>query len=331
VSSPCPLPDAIDVHAHFLTPRYRDEATAAGHARPDGMPYLPDWSVDSTLDLMNEAGIRAAVLSVSSPGVHFGDDAKARDLARHMNEAAAAVVAAHADRFGLFACLPLPDVDGALEEVAFALDQLGADGVVVQTNHSGVYLGDERLSSLLSELDRRGACVFLHPTSPNCACGAGPGLRYPRPMMEFMFETTRSVFDFILSGGLDRWPNLRVVVPHGGAAIPVLADRVASMIPMLGLSPGMDAQRLFASLRQLYYDLAGQPVPRLLSALLTVADADRLLYGSDFPFTPRPLVGRLAALLGETPLFDEAMRAKVSRGNALRLFPRFALEAPAGD
>jgi len=330
VSAPHPLPGAIDVHAHFLTPRYRDEATAAGHAQPDGMPALPEWSVESALSLMDEAGIRAAMLSVSSPGVHFGDDGRARDLARHMNEAAAAVVAARPDRFGFFACLPLPDVEGALAEVAFAFDHLGADGVVVETNHAGVYLGDERLSSLLSELDRRGACVFLHPTSANCACGAGPGLRYPRPMMEFMFETARTTFDFILSGAADRWRNLRLIVPHGGATISVLADRVASMIPMLGLAPGLDAPRLFAQLKRFYYDLAGQPVPRLLPALLTIADADRLLYGSDYPFTPRPLVGRLAAQLGQTPLFDEASRVKVAHANALGLFPRLATQTHIG-
>ncbi len=325
------LPNAIDVHAHFLTPRYREEAIAAGHGRPDGMPGLPEWSPEAALELMDEAGIRVAMLSVSSPGVHFGDNVKARALGRHMNEAAAAVVAARPDRFGFFACLPLPDVEGSLEELEFAFDHLRADGVVVQTNHAGVYLGDERLSTLLTVLDRRAACLFLHPTSPNCGCGGGPGLRYPRPMMEFMFETTRTVFDLILSGAMDRWANLRLIVPHAGAAIPVLADRAASMIPLLELGPDMDGPRFFAHLKRLHYDLAGQPIPRLLPALLSLADTDRLLYGSDYPFTPRPFVGRLAALLGETTLFDDASRAKVANGNALRLFPRFSAQALPGD
>jgi len=324
VTNPFPLPDAIDVHSHFLTPRYREEASAAGHSRPDGMPALPAWSAEDALGLMDEVGIRASVLSVSSPGVHFGDRDRARALARHMNETAAQVKADRPDRFGFFACLPLPDVDAALEETVYAFDSLGADGVVAQTNHAGVYLGDDRLAPLLGELDRRGACLFLHPTSPHCACAAGPGLRYPRPMMELLFETTRTVIDLILSGALDRYPNLRIIVPHAGATIPALADRVASMIPLLGLGDTMDAARLFLHLKRLYYDLAGQPTPRMLPALLTLADPEKLLYGSDYPFTPRPFVGRLASLLRAAPQFDESARTRIAHGNALRLFPRFA-------
>jgi predicted TIM-barrel fold metal-dependent hydrolase len=324
VTASFPLAEAIDVHAHFLTPRYREEAIAAGHGRPDGMPALPDWSVESALSLMDEAGMRASILSVSSPGVHFGDDAKARALARHVNEAAAKAVSDHPRRFGFFASLPLPDIDGALEEIAYAFDALMADGVVLDTNYAGVYPGDEPLAPILAELDRRSASVLIHPTSPNCSLLSGPGLRYPRPMLEFMFETTRTVFDLILTGALDRYSHLKVIVPHAGATIPVLADRAASMIPLLGLSESFDEARFFAHLRRLHYDLAGQPVPRLLSALLTIADPDRLLYGSDSPFTPRPLVGRLATRLGETPLLNAAAREKVASANALRLFPRLA-------
>jgi len=327
VSSAAPAPalaGAIDVHSHFLTPRYRDEAIAAGHARPDGMPALPDWSIETTVAMMDEMGIRSSVLSVSSPGVHFGDDARARALARHVNEEAAKVVAKHSARFGMFASLPLPDVDGALEEVAYAFDTLKADGVVLQTNHNGAYLGDERLDPLLAELDRREACIFIHPTSPICSCCQSPGLRYPRPMMEFMFETARTVFDLILSGALDRHPRLKIIVPHAGATIPVLADRVASMIPMLGVEASLGAPQFFGHLKRFYFDLAGQPVPRLLAALLTIADEDRLLYGTDWPFTPRPLVTRLAEALAATPLLSAAARTKMTRENAFALFPRFA-------
>lgn len=318
------FPGAIDVHAHFLTSRYRDEAIAAGHARPDGMPGFPEWSVEAALSLMDEAGIRTSMLSISSPGVHFGDDAKARSLARHVNEAAAKIVSDHPDRFGFFASLPLPDIDGALTEIAYAFDVLKADGVVLETNSDGVYPGDDAQSPVLSELGRRGACVFLHPAAPHELARSGPAIRYPLPMMEFMFETTRAVFDLIFTGTLERCPNLEIIVPHAGATIPVLADRAASMIPLLGLAESLDEKRFFSQLRRLHFDLAGQPVPRLLSTLLSIADPDRLLYGSDSPFTPRPFVGRLAAKLAQTPLLDEATRAKIASANALRLFPRFA-------
>ena len=161
MTGPFALPGAIDVHTHFLTPRYREEAIAAGHVRPDGMPALPEWSDNEALSLMDAVGVSASILSISSPGVHFGDDARARSLARHVNETAAKVVSDHPTHFGFFASLPLPDIDGALNEIAYAFDVLNADGVVLETNSAGAYPGDEALFPVLRELDGRSACVFI--------------------------------------------------------------------------------------------------------------------------------------------------------------------------
>jgi predicted TIM-barrel fold metal-dependent hydrolase len=203
----------IDVHAHFTTERCITEATAAGHLEPDGTPedYWPYWSASRHLDLMDQAGIDRAILSMSSPGVHFGDDAAARVLAREVNEAGAWIRQQHPDRFGQFAALPLPDADGALVEIAYALDDLGADGVIILSNSGGRYLGDSHLSPVLAELDQRRAVIFLHPTScvghEHVSCGR------PRPMIEFLFDTARTVVDFILSGAAERFPNLQLIVP----------------------------------------------------------------------------------------------------------------------
>ena len=101
----------IDVHSHFLLPEYVAAAERAGHLRPDGMPGWPEWSVHKQLDLMDRNEIATAWMSVSSPGVHFGDDFRAQVLARRMNEAAAELGRDHPGRFGSFASLPLPDVD----------------------------------------------------------------------------------------------------------------------------------------------------------------------------------------------------------------------------
>ncbi|MFF7258816.1 amidohydrolase family protein [Streptomyces sp. NPDC008159] len=158
----------VDVHAHHLPDFYVEQATAAGHVHPDGMGGWPSWSVRDRLDLMDRNGIETAMLSLSSPGVHFGDDKAARLLARRVNEYTADVARENRGRFGSFASLPLPDVDGALEEIAFAFDELGADGVALLTHTHGVYLGDARLEPVFAELDRRKAVVFLHPTSPVC-------------------------------------------------------------------------------------------------------------------------------------------------------------------
>src|SRR5690606_11451108 len=127
--------------------------------------------------------------SISAPGLHFGDDAAARGLARYVNEEGAKAMQAFPRRFGMFASLPLPEIDGSLKEIEYAFDVLKADGVVVQSNHNGVYLGDKRLDPVFAELDRRSARIFIHPTNPYCPCCSGqdpallPPIGYPFPMI----------------------------------------------------------------------------------------------------------------------------------------------------
>lgn len=156
----------IDVHHHILPPVYMDALRATGFDRYGGIRF-PAWRPEDSLEVMDRHGIAAAVVSVSTPGVAFGGDpAAARALARACNEWAAELVAAHPGRFGAFACLPLPDVDGALAEAAHALDTLGLDGVVLLASNGGRYLGDAVFEPLFEELNRRRAVAFLHPTTP---------------------------------------------------------------------------------------------------------------------------------------------------------------------
>jgi predicted TIM-barrel fold metal-dependent hydrolase len=273
----------IDVHAHFLTGSYVTQARAAGHDVPDGMPTWPDWSATAHLELMDRTGIDTAVLSVSWPGTHFGDAAAARRLAREVNDAGAQLVHDYPGRFGLFASLPLPDTDDALSELVYAFDTLGADGVIVESNAHGVYPGDHRLEPVFAELARRRATVLVHPTSP--PCWQQTALGCPRPMIEFIFDTARVVTGLILAGTLTRHPEINIIVPHGGGALPLLADRIKAFLS--ASSPPLDpAPDPVAQLRRLYYDLAGTPFPRQVPALLSLVGPGQLLYGSDFCFTP---------------------------------------------
>jgi predicted TIM-barrel fold metal-dependent hydrolase len=312
---------SIDVHAHYITDHYREAAIAAGHSKPDGMPAIPEWDVDNTLAVMDSIGIQTAMLSISSPGIHFGDDNAAKALARAINEEGAKIVSDHPGRFGLFASLPLPDTQNSLKELEYVMDELKVDGIVLETNFHGVYLGDNRLEELFCELNKRSAIVFIHPTSPSCACCQSLALGYPRPMLEFMFETTRSVTNLILSGVTQRYPNVRIIVPHAGAALPVLIDRIAGLTPILGLSTSFSEAELFQEFKKLYFDLAGTPLPRLLPALLTIANTDHIMYGSDFPFSTEALVRSLMTKLENSNLDKKQLKAFM-RDNALKLFPR---------
>ena len=317
-------PQRVDVHAHFLPDGYRAAAIEAGHGQPDGFPQLPEWSADAHVDVLDRLGIATALLSVSSPGVHFGDDAAARHLARSVNEAGRAAVEAHPGRFGHLASLPLPDVDGALAEIAHCYDELAVDGVTLLTNAGGTYLGDPAIEPVFDELDRRGARVFLHPTSP--ACWDATSLGRPRPMVEFLFDTTRAVVNLVLNGTIARHPDIEVIVPHAGATLPVIADRVAMFSLVLAdVDPSADVLR---DLGRLHYDLAGFPLPRQLDALLALTTLEHLHYGSDYPFTPEQVVAMTAEQLAEAGAPPGSVLAALA-ANTRRLFPNLGPDAPA--
>lgn len=308
----------IDVHTHFVPDFYREALLAAGISRPDGIKGIPEWSVQSALETMDRLQVARSYLSISSPGVHFGDDAAAAELSRRVNEEAVRIRAERPDRFGFFASVPLPDIDAAVSELRYALTTLDADGIVLETNTHGMYLGDDRLEPLYAEAESRGAVIFIHPTTPHEAEHLALG--YPRPMLEFFFDTTRSITQLILSGSLERHPDLKIIVPHAGAALPVLANRIELLLPILS-EPGQGAlPSVRKALRSLHFDLAGAPVPELLGALLQVADPDRIHYGSDYPFTPADACARLADTLDATDVLDDPLRERIYTTNSARLF-----------
>jgi predicted TIM-barrel fold metal-dependent hydrolase len=286
----------VDVHAHFLTGDYVDAAIAAGIEHPDGMPQWPSWTVEQQLALMRDNGIRHAMLSISSPGVSFAG-AEAAALARHVNDFAAATVAAHPERFSFFASLPLPDVDAAVTEAVRATDHHGAAGVVLMSNSGGRYLGDPALDPLWECLDTRHAIVFVHPTSPPGVDAVALGR--PAPMIEFMFETTRTITDLIFASVLTRHPRIRFVIPHCGAALPLLAQRI-EMFRSLWPAPDGGAPGPLttdAHLRRMWFDTAGKPLPTHATVLRDVVGTERILYGSDSCWTPAFAVGQQVAAL----------------------------------
>jgi predicted TIM-barrel fold metal-dependent hydrolase len=317
-ANPTPL---VDVHAHFVTDGYVAAARAAGHLHPDGMPGWPVWDEAEHLRLMDQWGVGMATLSISSPGTHFGDDGAARVLTRQVNEFGAAEMRAHPDRFGHFASLPLPDVDGSLVEARYALDELGSDGVAIETNAHGQYLGDESFEPLYAELDRRKAVVFVHPTSPPCHSAVSLGR--PRPMLECIFDSTRTVSDLVFSGVLTRYPDIQWIFTHGGGALPLLADRI-ELFRRVFLGSDDGQATVGDQLRRLWWDMAGTPFPRQVPALIAAFGSDHLLYGSDYCWTPAlGTAAQVASLDGAPPPDGDTWRDLTTR-NATRLLPRLA-------
>jgi len=304
-------PGRIDTHHHIVPPSFaawlRKKGIEAG-----GLP-IPQWSADSAIALMDKYRIQTAIMSISTPGVHLGDDDEAREKAREMNEYAADAVRKHPDQLGFFATLTLPDVKGSLDELAYAFDQLHADGVVLLANSRGIYLGDRSFDPLFDELNRRKAVVFIHPSF---LYGVDPVKGLPPFIADFLLDTTRAAIRLAGSGTLDRCPDLKVILSHAGGFVPYAAYRIAGTA-----SP----KRYFAEgiehLQKFYFDIALSGSPTALPALMAFAKPDHLLFGTDWPYAAEAIVGTFTGMY-ESYSFDEAQRASIDRGNAEALFPR---------
>ncbi|MFJ6541680.1 amidohydrolase family protein [Streptomyces sp. NPDC091385] len=255
--------------------------------------------------------------SVTSPGVHLGDDADARELARAVNEYGAEVVKDRPDRFGHFASIPLPDVDAAVAEAVYALDVLGADGVVLMSNAHGKYLGDADFEPLWAELDRRSANVFVHPAQPPMTLLPGT----PAPLADYVFDTTRTALNMVLNGVMDRYRNVRVILSHGGGFLPYAAYRFSGLTATV-VDPERDAEDIVRALKRFYFDTALSASPSALPSLLAFAEPGHVLYGSDWPFAPTEAGSYYNHFLETYPDFAPGQAAAVNRGNAEALFPR---------
>jgi 6-methylsalicylate decarboxylase len=304
----------IDAHVHLLPDAYRAELE-----RRDLLTFpLPPWSVERTCALMERHEIDAAVMSLSPPGVFFGDQPLAGELARMVNEQTAELVRSDPDRFAGLAVLPLPDVDSAMAELEYALDDLRLDGVALLSNVAGTYPGDRAWDPLFDELGLREAYVFLHPQAPP----GPPALpEHPVWLYEFPFDTTRAVANLIYSGTLERCAGIRLQVAHLGGAAPFLAHRLASLAAREPERAAAAPAGALEYLRRLYYDtgLSNHMLP--FDATLGVAEFDRIVFGSDWPYADLPESGDPAPGLGDLGAAD---RARVDAANAAALVPRLA-------
>ncbi|MBN2025209.1 MAG: amidohydrolase [Actinobacteria bacterium] len=308
----------IDVHHHIVPPQYAAALAGMGITSTGGRP-LPQWDLEENLAFMDRQGIETAILSVSAPGVFFGDRGLAKELARTCNEYLAELVGEYPQRFGAFAVLPLPDVAAALTELDYALDTLKLDGVGLLSGVDGRYMGDPAYDALFDELDRRGAVIFMHPDTP--AETATSGFSLPPSLIEFVFETTRAVATLLFGGTLERCPDLRLILPHAGGTVPYIALRLC-----LGqFWPGLQEQvpqGVIAYLQRFYYDTALAGAPFALRSLQELVDNSHILFASDYPFAPElATVATIGGLDGYDG-FDADALASIYHGNARALFPR---------
>ena len=312
-------PRRIDVHFHHIPPFYREAVYAAGRAPAIGK--YPDWTPEIALAVMDTHGIEVALTSLAQPGVGFGTQASAEELARRCNDYAAELTARWPSRFGAFATVPVWSMDGACKEVAYAFDTLGFDGISLFASYGEKFLGDREFDPLFEILDARGAVVFVHPgLHPS---SRGLTLPWPAFMMEYLFDTTRAVVNLIFSGAIARFPRIRFILPHAGGLVPYFAWRL-SVSPMIDARlPQLARDEIFAGLAHFWYDNALSPGEQTFGSLDHVVRPERVVFGSDFPFANARVIAE-AVRTHESGFLPEGRRAAIDRGNALALFPKYA-------
>jgi predicted TIM-barrel fold metal-dependent hydrolase len=299
----------VDVHHHMLPPFYMDLRRAVLNVGP-----MPAWSPAKSLDDMEKSGVSTVMLSLAVSGVAFDAGEAGRSLARKSNDYGAQLVKEHPESFGLLAALPLPDPQGSLSEIEYALDTLHADGIALLSSYGDKWLGDATYAPVFEELNRRKAVIFVHPNAPNCCTNVLPHV--PASTMEFLFDTTRTIESLLMNGTFSRYPDLHFIFSHGGGTMPILANRLARTFPK-EFAPQVPNGVLYELKRQ-YYDTASASNPTSLSALLSVVPSSQVVFGSDFPFIS---AGEPASDLMHSGLPPETVEA-ISRGNAVHLFWR---------
>jgi predicted TIM-barrel fold metal-dependent hydrolase len=318
-------PSLIDLHHHILPPAYlsvvRDMLIASWKLKAQPHSYLParvlEWSPQHSLVEMDRNGVATSIVSISAPGIWFGDAQSARALARNINEYAAQLAKDYPGRFGFFATVPLPDTEGSLREIAYALDVLKADGIGFSTNYGDKWPGDPAYAPVFDELNRRKAVVYFHPTGPMCCRDLIPNVPYV--LTELPHDTTRAITSLLFSGSFARLRDIRFIFSHAGGTVPMLADRISQYSAQMESIASKVPKGVEYELKRLFYEIASSANPPAMAALMKLVSTSQILFGSDYPYVPIALTTSGLTHLGLSP---PELRA-IGCGNAAALFPRW--------
>jgi len=321
-------PGIIDVHHHFVSPDFlKTLQSKQGHKVEGLTSYFPlglwtNYSPAKDIELMDKQGVATAMLSVTSPGVWFGDKEEARKLAREMNEFGARMVSDYKGRYGLFALLPLPLIDESLREIEYALDTLKADGVGILTSYGSHWLGDAQFRPVLDELNRRKAVVYTHPIDAPCCQDLWPDVN--PTTLEFPTDTARTILSLLVTNSATRYADVKFIFSHGGGTMPAVIGRLGiggadTLNGVLSRTPEPNS-RLY-HLRRFYYDTAMSSNLVQMQALKAIAGVSQIVFGTDYPFGGDAAKHRQG--LESSGLSAEELRG-IERGNALKFLPRLS-------
>lgn len=305
----------IDLHSHYISPGFAQFLDDYFDGQGDGVP-TPHFSIENYLTLMQEADIDYGVLSISSPHLSVAPDEEMLKLTEEVNDYGANLAKSYKDKIGFFASLPLPLVEESVKAIDYALDVQNAHGFTLPTNARGIYLGDQRLDDILAKLNERHALVAIHPNEPK-PINDDIKTEILTPLMEFFFDTTRTIIFMNQNNVFSRYPNIKWIVPHSGALLPIIVQRVDMGNKMFDVENQPDD--LEQTMQSLYFDLAGKVLPHQLPTLLTMVDENKIVYGADAPYTTDKVVKLLNDELESSSLLTDEQRQKFFYDNAQNL------------
>jgi predicted TIM-barrel fold metal-dependent hydrolase len=309
----------IDSHHHML-PDFFFEATNEKE-NPVGGLKPHQWSPETSISFMDEAEIDIAILSISTPGIQLTDRHASRKLARMCNELAATLISRFPKRFGAFAAVPMTNMDDAVEEIIYALDVLKLDGVALFTNSLGMYLGDKAMRPIFSQLQLRKSVAYVHPNaSPDPVAHA---LGLTDNLIDFPSDTTRAIAQLHYGGTFALTPDVKYIFSHAGGTIPYLAGRCAIVDEMKIMGDNSATGTAAETFRKLYWDTALAWSDPVLHTLQHIAGADKIFFGTDFPYLRRDIAIRSKNDVSKSVELSAGQKKQVLGANALELFPRF--------
>ncbi|CAM6103509.1 unnamed protein product [Calypogeia fissa] len=303
----------VDVHAHFIPPFYRDimlqrNLTSGGTA-------FPVWSASHHVEEQAKFDVKTSVLSISVPGVVFFEPhevAERRELARRLNEYGHNVSVEYPNRLEFFATLPLPDVEGAVDEAIHCLDVLKAAGVVLFGNSNGVYLGNPDLDPLMEVLNDRNAIAFVHP---NSFYEDKDETGIPSAVLDFLLDTSRAATNLVVRDVTGRYPKIKWILAHSGGFIPFAAGRISLLYSQM--LPNTTREDVLQRLKIFNVEIGFTGASQLPSVLDFVT-AEKMLFGSDWPLQIDGL-SYVSSILDAFPLTDQ-QRDDINFGNSAALF-----------
>ena len=273
------------------------------------------------IEAMDAAGVDVAALSLTAPGVEFMEPGVGGKVAKDANDLLAAAIDAYPDRFLGFATLAPKDVETAVAELERAVKELGFKGWNTHSNFGDSYLDDRRYWPILAKAEELGVPIYLHPTVPRMADFLDLDLTLAASTFGFGVDASFAMMRLIMSGALDAFPRLTIVLGHYGEALPFLMERVdrryqrgrtepgVSGVPSCGRAPSHYLKN------NLVATTSGNYLPEALRCSLDVLGADKVLLGTDHPFEN---MRECMDFLGGQALSGED-REKLYEENALRL------------